>query len=104
MTEQAAVVLDASLDIAHAAKAKEQLEAALVNDGDITLDGSAVERVDAAGLQLLGSYFKHCQQQKRVCTWSASSDVLQHSAAGLGLAQALQLKSDTNSSTDLEAQ
>ena len=98
MTEQTAVVLDASLDIAHATKAKAALAAALEGDGDIALDGSAVERVDAAGLQLLSSYFKHCEQQQRACVWSASSDVLQESAAGLGLAQVLQLTN--NSSTD----
>ena len=92
MTQASTFELGASLDIAHAAKLKTQLSALLEGDGDILLDGAAVERLDAAGLQLLASWFKHCKSHQRSCTWSQSSELLRESAAGLGLACALELE------------
>ena len=96
MAETNTVVLPAALDIAHCVEIKASLEAALSEEADIALDGAAVEKLDAAGLQMLLSYFKHCQSLQRECHWKQSNELLQESAAGLGLAGELELQSTEN--------
>lgn len=100
MSQQTTYTVADALDIAHAAAIKTDLQALLDVDGDIVLEGAAVERVDAAGLQLLSSFFAHCSSHQRSCSWHQPSPSLCEAASGLGLAQALQLNSDTFSSTE----
>ena len=95
--------LGAALDIANAANLKAQLDSLLAQEGELLLDGASVERLDAAGLQLLASWFRHCDKHQRICRWSHSSAVLRESAAGLGLACVLQLH-ENPSKTNTEGQ
>lgn len=100
MADQQHYSLGAALDIAHAAAVKTDLQALLEGDSPILLQAAAVERVDAAGLQLISSFLAHCQSHQRDCQWDQPSAALCEAAAGLGLAQALQLQSTTDISTD----
>lgn len=60
-------------------------------DGEVRVDGSAVERVDTAGLQLLVAFVQHHTSQGRVVSWTRASEVLSRSAARLGLTASLNL-------------
>lgn len=79
------------LDIAHATALKAGLEELLEREGDLALDGSAVIRSDAAGLQLLLAFMRHCRDNDRSCAWQGASEVLKMDAAGLGLASELEI-------------
>lgn len=86
------IKLDAALDIAHASALKGALDADLSGATALRLDGEQVGRVDAAGLQLLLAFVRQCQTQGLELSWHAPSETLCDGAAGLGLAQALQLQ------------
>jgi anti-anti-sigma regulatory factor len=99
------VTLTGGLDIANVGVIKTALTDALAtvdgaDDGAgekqaIRLDGSAVSRCDAAGLQLLLAFAQQCERQGQAWQWAPHSQVLQTDASGLGLARELQLHSDT---------
>jgi phospholipid transport system transporter-binding protein len=59
--------------------------------GEVLVDGSAVERVDTAGLQLLLAFVQHQATQGRKVSWTSASDALDRAAARLGLAASLHL-------------
>ncbi len=89
---QSTVQLHAALDIAHASKLKTTLDAALEGGKEVTLDAGGVSRVDAAGLQLLLAFVRQCAADGIAVSWSQATETLRDGAAGLGLAQALQLQ------------
>ncbi len=64
---------------------------ALMNDSDIVFDGSEVERIDAASLQLLTCVFKQAEKYGSKVSWQASSDALKKAAELLGLTEDLSL-------------
>jgi len=64
---------------------------ALLNDSDIVFDGSDVERIDTASLQLLSSVFIHAKTYGNKVSWQGSSTALEQSASLLGLSQILRL-------------
>lgn len=84
--------LEAALDIAHAAQFKTTLDTALSGEKSLSLDGGEVSRVDAAGLQLLLAFVRQCKALEIELSWDSASETLRDAAAGLGLAQALQLQ------------
>jgi phospholipid transport system transporter-binding protein len=59
--------------------------------GEVLVDGSAVERVDTAGLQLLVAFVQHQTAQGRKVSWTSASDALGRAANRLGLAACLHL-------------
>ncbi len=83
------LTLGPQLDIAHAGALKASLQQLLAQDGTLTLDGGEVVRCDAAGLQLLLAFSRHCRQQGRELQWRGASELLVQDAAGLGLASEL---------------
>jgi len=57
----------------------------------VVVDGSAVERIDTAGLQLLVALARREQDAGRKLQWQAASPVVIKSSARLGLVEALGL-------------
>jgi len=60
-----------------------------------TLDGSAVERIDTAGLQLLLAYRRAAAAQGHDTQWAGASDSLNEAADLLGLSSDLALPAVT---------
>ena len=57
----------------------------------IVLDGTAVERVDTAALQLLVVFQREAKQRERQVQWAGVSAPLHDAASQLGLVEALAL-------------
>ena len=57
----------------------------------IMLDGSAVDRIDTAALQLLVVFQREVRQRGNQLNWAGVSAPLHDAASQLGLAQALEL-------------
>lgn len=63
-----------------------------VGDTELTINASAVERVDGAMLQLLVSFIhEYCDEQKSVVKWESPSEAFVHAAKTLGLESSLHL-------------
>ncbi len=86
------VQLEPALDIAHAGELKAILSASPEDCEELVFDAQAVERVDAAGLQLLLAFVRQCEARPMTVSWASVSATLMDGASGLGLAQALQLQ------------
>jgi anti-anti-sigma regulatory factor len=84
--------LPSQLDIRNAETLRRELLAAAGTGPALLLEGSAVERVDTAGLQLLASAL--LGSPATACGVSGASDVLREGAETLGLAALLQTPAD----------
>jgi len=69
-----------------------QLLAVDFGDSDVIVDGSAVERIDTAGLQMLLSFAKYQATRGKPVLWAAASPELLRSSQQLGLAGMLGLE------------
>ena len=87
--QPAPLQLDSRLTIAQAADLHRSLAARLADGGPVVLDGSRVEEIDTAMLQLLASLWRTAQERGIPCAWQAASDALRHAAALIGVAEAL---------------
>ena len=58
---------------------------------EITLEASAVETIDTAGLQALLVLIKHVVENSKTVSWQNTPEILSSSAEKIGLTQALQL-------------
>ncbi len=85
----APVQLPVELVIQNAAALREQLLPLVTADGAVALDGSAVSRVDAAGLQVLASFGR--SRDPAPWTWHAVSDPIVSGARHLDLLATLHL-------------
>jgi anti-anti-sigma regulatory factor len=83
--------LPESLTIAVVAELKAALDAHLAGKGPVVLDGGAVGRADAAGLQLLLAFARAAQARGRELKFSQASSVLRDVAARLDLSAGLGL-------------
>ncbi|TQP60097.1 STAS domain-containing protein [Vibrio cholerae] len=88
------LILNEVLDIAHVQECKQQFLSWMSQEAPIVIDGSAVTRVDAAGLQLLASLFITAQNNGQQIHFEQLSDVLAEGLALLGMADLMQLKSE----------
>jgi anti-anti-sigma regulatory factor len=82
-------VLPADLRIAVAAPQRDALLAAAAAGPVLTIDGSAVTRVDATGLQLLVAACRHQQERGGTVRWAGVSEALRAAAAHTGLTEIL---------------
>lgn len=57
----------------------------------MVVDGTRVEEIDTAILQLLASLWRTCLERGIACTWHGASDALRQAAALIGLADFLHL-------------
>ena len=71
-----------------------ELAERLDDSGAIQIDGSGVDRVDTAALQLLAVFVRDVRAEAREVEWIGSSAGLRKAANGLGLNTALGLDSD----------
>jgi anti-anti-sigma regulatory factor len=81
--------LGSKLSIANAGELHQVLLSRLNAGKPIVLDGSKVEEVDTAILQLLASLKRTAAQRGVGCTWLAPSTVLRDTAELIGLAEPL---------------
>jgi ABC-type transporter Mla MlaB component len=88
MTAHTRIELAPQLGIAQAAELHRSLCATLVYTA-VEVDGTRVEEVDTAILQLLVSFWRTRQEQEMPCSWSGVSEVLRRAATLLGLTESL---------------
>lgn len=88
---RAGLKLEPSCLLRDAAELQFQLLAADFGEGAALVDGSAVERVDTAGLQLLVAFVKHHESRGRPVGWTAASPELLRAARQLDLLTAARL-------------
>ena len=87
------VSLAETLDISTVRNLHADLKAALDNGDPVSLNGSAVARVDTAALQVLAAMFIDADGQQRKYELRSPSEALVHSAALLGIDEYIGLKS-----------
>jgi len=58
---------------------------------ELPLDGSAVRRIDTAGVQLLVAFMRERKAANRAVRWQAASSALSQTVLSLGLSAALNL-------------
>lgn len=85
------LILPDVVTIADVGNLSSELVSLLMERGVVSIDASAVESIDGAGLQLLAAFIKDLVGKSSVVTWLEVSDVLRASAVQLGLSGALQL-------------
>lgn len=88
----APLVLGAACTLREAASLKAQLLACRVSGDTVTVDGSAVQRIDTAGLQLLVAFARREAGAGRLLQWHAPSDELCNAVSQLGLREVLGFK------------
>lgn len=79
------------MNISKAAEFGQELKSALGKGVGVVLDGSGIERIDAAALQLLTAFFRDAAARKVQAKWHAPSDSLIKAAGLLGLSRQLGL-------------
>ncbi len=87
----AVVPLGDSLTIVEAAELGSRLTGVFDSGAPVTLDGSQVEQVDGAGIQLLAALMKEAASRQVEIAWCACSAVVVEAAGQLGLDGLLQL-------------
>jgi anti-anti-sigma regulatory factor len=68
-----------------------ELAERLDEGGPVQIDGSGVERVDTATLQLLAAFVRDLRAEARAVEWIECSPALRRAAGSLGLESALSL-------------
>lgn len=93
MTEEkpTKIVYPQLMDVAHAAEIHTMLLAHIHGKGPVELDASAVERTDAAGVQLVYSFIHELERTDRSWSWAETSESLTQSIRLAGLAGACRL-------------
>ena len=85
------LVLDVQLNIAEAADLHRALIALLAQGGPVVVDGTRVEEIDTAMLQLLTSLWRTGAERGIACTWFGASGPLRQAASLVGLAAILNI-------------
>jgi anti-anti-sigma regulatory factor len=88
-TQPKRLVLDVQLNIAEAADLHRALMALLAQGGPVVVDGTRVEEIDTAMLQLLTSLWRTSAERGIACTWFGASGALRQTAGLVGLAAIL---------------
>lgn len=85
------VALPASLTIADVAELRSTLLSAVEGAEALSLQGSEIEQVDGAGLQLLAALLKEAERRDVVVTWIATAERLIEAAEQVGMTSAIGL-------------
>ena len=83
------IQLDARMSIVQAAGLHGTLLARLAEGAPVEIDGSQVEEIDTAILQLLTSLWRTGQDRDIACSWLGASEALRRTASLVGVAQML---------------
>jgi anti-anti-sigma regulatory factor len=94
-TAPAGLKLEASCTLRDSIDMQFQLLAVDFGDSDVVVDGSAVERIDTAGLQMLLSFVKHQAGRGKRVQWTGASPDLVRGSQLLGIAGLLALPEST---------
>jgi anti-anti-sigma regulatory factor len=86
LKQPAPVELDARMTIVQAASLHQTLLARVAQGEPVVVDGTQVEEIDTAILQLLASLWRTCLARGIGCTWQGASDALRDSATLVGVA------------------
>ncbi len=89
MTKSTPIELDERLNIARAGELHRSLAAILQAGGPVVVDGSRVEEIDTAILQLLVSLWRTGADRGIACTWAGTSDALLRTANLIGVSKML---------------
>lgn len=84
------LTLSADCTIRSAAELRAQLCAQLEHPAPVEIDGSTVEHIDAAGLQLLLAFSLDCIDRNKEYVWVSQSETLSDAIALTGLAALLE--------------
>jgi ABC-type transporter Mla MlaB component len=87
----AALTLAAECTVAEAGSLKASLVRLVSQAKPVTLDVSALQRIDAAGLQLLAAFVRDRRARARAVEWRGRAPALEAAAKLLGLRGMLQL-------------
>lgn len=90
--DEAHVKLTASCTIRDCAALKADLSAVLAMPAPVSIDVSALERIDTAGMQLLCAFVRDRQQRELAVTWSGMSAALTEAARLLGVDRVLGIR------------
>lgn len=100
MTGPTRIELEPQLDIAQAAELHRKLCAGVAGGVPLVIDGSRVQQIDTAILQLLASLWLTCGQLTVPCTWDGISEELRRTATLIGLAEILRVLPPGGSRSD----
>ena len=89
--EHGAFAVAAECTVADASSLKSALAKLLEESGVVTLDISAVQRIDTAGLQVIATFVRERESQGRQVQWQGHAPVLTNAARLLGLGELLKL-------------
>ena len=89
--EVGSLILAADCTVAEVDALKSALTRHLAESGPITLDVSALQRIDTAGLQLLAAFVRDRRTARRAVAWRGRAPSLEAAARLLGLHQMLEL-------------
>jgi anti-anti-sigma regulatory factor len=89
MTALTRIELAAQLNISHAAELHRSLCATLTDGAAVEVDGTRVEEIDTAILQLLVSFWRDRAERGVGCAWNGVSPALRRTANLLGLSESL---------------
>jgi len=87
------VLLEAVLGIVDARTLHAKLSAVLACATPVVLDGSRVERLDAAAMQVLACFCRAARERGLAVNWQSPSSGLLQAAQWLGLESILEMKS-----------
>jgi anti-anti-sigma regulatory factor len=90
VAESARIELDARATIVQAVDLHRTLLERLASGQPIVVDGSRVEEIDTAILQLLASLWRTTRERGIACKWDGASDPLRRTASLVGLSEMLQ--------------
>ena len=88
------VKLGTSIGIAQANELKEQLLKLFARKSAVTLDGTELERIDTATLQLLACFVQEATSRGITVKWKGPSDSVRATMALVGIGAALGLPED----------
>lgn len=91
MATRKAIELPARLSIAQSAELHRTLVSCCEGQARLLLDGSRVEEIDTANLQLLVSACLDAKKRGVECRWQGVSEALRHAATLIGVTATLQL-------------
>jgi anti-anti-sigma regulatory factor len=87
--QPAIIELEARMTIVQAAVLHRTLSGRLAQAEPVIVDGSRVEEIDTAILQLLTSLWRSSIERGIACTWQGASETLRRSAALIGVDEIL---------------
>ncbi len=94
--EQSRAVVLTSPTIRTITSLQTELAERLDETGQVRIDGTAVDRIDTAGLQLLAAFVRDLRAEQRAVEWVGCSNALRKAATALGLEAALGLGGTQN--------